>query len=375
MTQGDREVITTSEKNIAGTPHYSHHEVQYWEDGTPYYESFVVVHSEVTSGSSGRSSDGNAQETYALTSYHRSIDEQGVWENWKIQSQPIEANPSQDSGSGTRNAAAASATMFCGMNVDEKFTSFRYVGEEDIDGVRTKHFIGLDDPYGAEDPDFIQYEYWIALTGFPVQFKVNRRMDVGGQFDELVTVTTYSGWGEQNVINPPTQETSPAATPVPTAPVPPTLEPTQEPTLEPTQEPTLESTLEATPEPTAEPTPVSSTSEAWLEPDPESVTFANGQWREFTLRGTGLQNVDLSINVFNSNGPSSTGAVELAAGSALPSASDACLTTSFTGYGVWVGFTFNLVGCQAGTVIIWLLDAANDFALIREYAVTVSGGP
>ena len=229
MTQGDREVTTTSEKNIAGTPHYQHHEVQYWEDGTPYYESFVVVRSGVASGSSGRSSDGNAQETYALVSYHRSINEQGAWEDWKVQSQPIEANPSQDSGSGTRNAAAASATMFCGMNVDEKFTSFRYVGEEDIYGVRTKHFIGLDDLYGAEDPDFIQYEYWIALTGFPVQFKVNRRMDLGGQFDELVTVTTYSGWGEQNVINPPTQETSPAATPVPTAPVPPTLEPTKEP--------------------------------------------------------------------------------------------------------------------------------------------------
>ena len=357
MTQGDREVTTTSEKNIAGTPHYQHHEVQYWEDGTPYYESFVVVRSGVTSGSSGRWSDGNAQETYALVSYHRSINEQGAWEDWKVQSQPIEANPSQDSGSGTRNAAAASATMFCGMNVDEKFTSFRYVGEEDIDGVRTKHFIGLDDPYGAEDPDFIQYEYWIALTGFPVQFKVNRRMDVGGQFDELVTVTTYSGWGEQNVINPPTQEISPAATPVPTAPVPPTLEPTQE--------PTLESTLE--------PTPVLGPVDAWLEPDPESVTFANGQWREFTLCGTGLERVNLLINVFNPNGPSSTGAVELESSDSLPSASDACLITYFSGYGVSVGYTFSLVGCEAGTVIIRLKDRG--YALIRDYAATVSSGP
>ncbi len=105
------------------------------------------------------------------------------------------------------------------------------------------------------------------------------------------------------------------------------------------------------------------------------MTFANGQWREFTLRGTGLERISLSINVFNPDGPSSTGAVELDSSSVLPSASDACLTTSYPGYSVSVGYTFSLVGCEPGTVIIRLQDRDNDYALIREYTVTVSGGP
>ena len=115
--------------------------------------------------------------------------------------------------------------------------------------------------------------------------------------------------------------------------------------------------------------------DAWLEPDPTTVTFDGGQWRQFAIRGTGLERVSLLINVFDPNGPSSTGAVELESRRSLPSASDACRTTYSTGYTKRVGNTFSLVGCEAGTVIIRLQDTANDYALIREYTVTVSGGP
>ena len=91
---------------------------------------------------------------------------------------------------------------------------------------------------------------------------------------------------------------------------------------------------------------------------------------EFTLRGTGLGRIGLSINVFNPNGPSSTGAVELDSSSVLPSASDACcLTTYYSGCAVIVGYTVSLVGCEPGTVIIRLQDSDNDYALIREYIV------
>ena len=107
----------------------------------------------------------------------------------------------------------------------------------------------------------------------------------------------------------------------------------------------------------------------------ETITF-DGQWRQFAIRGTGLERVDLAINVINyPDGPSSTGAVELESGSSLPSATDACRTTYYTGYTMSVDWTFSLVGCQAGTVIIRLSDPANDYAVLREYTVTVSGGP
>ena len=115
--------------------------------------------------------------------------------------------------------------------------------------------------------------------------------------------------------------------------------------------------------------------DAWLEPDPETITF-DGQWRQFAIRGNGLDGVDLGINVISyPDGPSSTGAVELESRSSLPSAADACRTTYYSGYAVSVGYTFHLVGCQAGTVIIELNDPANDYALLRRYTVTVSGGP
>ena len=88
-----------------------------------------------------------------------------------------------------------------------------------------------------------------------------------------------------------------------------------------------------------------------------------------------MERVNLSINVFNPDGPSSTGAVELNSRSSLPPASDACERTCFSGYSVSVGYTFSLVGCRPGVVIIRLADPGNNYALIREYTVTVSGGP
>ena len=86
--------------------------------------------------------------------------------------------------------------------------------------------------------------------------------------------------------------------------------------------------------------------------------------------------VAFSTNVINyPNGPSSTGTVELEVSTAPPSASGACQTTYLSGYAMSVGTTFSLVGCQAGTVILRLEDPANDYAVLREYNVTVSSGP
>ena len=130
----------------------------------------------------------------------------------------------------------------------------------------------------------------------------------------------------------------------------------------------------ATPAPTPTPS-IPGAADAWLEPDPLGITF-DGQWREFTIRGTGVESVELLTNVNNyPDGPSSTGAVELESYEPLPSASDACRKTYFSGYSVPVDFTFSLVGCRAGTVIIQLQNPADGYAVLREYTITVSGGP
>ena len=114
---------------------------------------------------------------------------------------------------------------------------------------------------------------------------------------------------------------------------------------------------------------------AWLESNPENQPFV-GEWRHFTLRGSGLDKVDLSVNVIGFGGaPSSTGAVGYATASPLPAAGEVCGSAYYSGYQMSVDRTFSLVGCREGTVIIELLDPGNGYALLQRYAVTVNAGP
>ena len=114
---------------------------------------------------------------------------------------------------------------------------------------------------------------------------------------------------------------------------------------------------------------------AWLEQDPENQPFV-GEWQHFTLRGSGLDKVDLSVNVIGFGGaPSSTGAVGYATASPLPAAGEVCESAYYSGYQMSVDRTFSLVGCREGTVVIELLDPGNGYALLQRYTVTVDAGP
>ena len=114
---------------------------------------------------------------------------------------------------------------------------------------------------------------------------------------------------------------------------------------------------------------------AWLEQDPENQPFV-GEWQHFTLRGNGLDKVDLSVNVIGFGGaPSSTGAVGYATASPPGAAGDACGSAYYSGYQMSVDSTFSLVGCREGTVVIELLDPGNGYALLKRYSVTVNAGP
>ena len=114
---------------------------------------------------------------------------------------------------------------------------------------------------------------------------------------------------------------------------------------------------------------------AWLEQNPENKPFV-GEWQHFTLRGNGLDKVDLSVNVIGFGGaPSSTGAVGYATASPLPAVGEVCGSAYYSGYQMSVDRTFSLVGCREGTVIIELLDPGNGYALLKRYTVTVDAGP
>ena len=114
---------------------------------------------------------------------------------------------------------------------------------------------------------------------------------------------------------------------------------------------------------------------AWLEQNPENKPFV-GEWQHFTLRGNGLDKVDLSVNVIGFGGaPSSTGAVGYATASPLPAAGEVCGDAYYSGYQMSVDATFSLVGCREGTVIVELLDPGNDWTLLKSYTITVNAGP
>ena len=130
------------------------------------------------------------------------------------------------------------------------------------------------------------------------------------------------------------------------------------------------------PPPEPEPDPESTGERgSWLESNPENRPFV-GEWQHFTLRGNGLDKVDLQVNVIGFDGaPSSTGAVGYSTASPPPAAGEACESADYSGYQMSVDATFSLVGCREGTVVIELLDPGNDWALLKRYTVTVNAGP
>lgn len=153
----------------------------------------------------------------------------------------------------------------------------------------------------------------------------------------------------------------------PTANTPTPEQTTATPTTRPTNTLAPTSTLEPTETPAA----------AWLEPDPETITFDGSGWLGFTVQGTGVGGIDLGINVVNyPDGPSSSGRVARSTRITPPAISDACRNTGFEGETVDADDKFSLLGCWAGTVIIQLAHyVGSDYVLPRRYTVAVSGGP
>ena len=261
---------------------------QHWivsRDGTLFYEAIFIYPDGGSAGDSGRSAPA------VPTAYVREYSG-GEWGDWDATVGETTAR----GGTASSSARSSSSTetdddgSFCGLALEIPGfeVEFRYVGEETIDGVRTHHYFHSYSPGG--EGDYISTEHWLDSTGMLKRIREIRYGPAvpGSPESRTEHLKTFSNWGETNVITAPGSTPSPSATPTPTP---------EAPTATP---------LPPTPEPTATPRPTSTPADAWLEPDPETVTFDGGQWRQFAIRGTGLERVNLSINVFNPDGPSST---------------------------------------------------------------------
>ena len=282
------------------------------------------------------------------------------------------------------NEKADRVAFFCGHSVD-LMHSITEGGSHTINGISSTKYSVVFKP-ASDDPATSLYDMtWeVFVSG---DGKLVREIQWHPYSDTKRRVT-YSGWGEANTITAPPQAVftdrdlrlsvptpiggtpSSTVTPTPT----PTATTAPSPTLAPTATPGPTSAPPQTPEPSATPTHVPASPDAWLEPNPEDFSH-NRQWRQYTLHAQGIQELDLSTNVYNPSGPSSTGAVELTSNRTLPSPADACERTYYTGYTVTPGYSFSLVGCTPGTVIIDISDPSNDYAVIRRYTLTVTSGP
>ena len=286
--------------------------------------------------------------TGTITTYTRKALTNEPWSPWESEESP-DYRPTPATNTENRRSGAAITHVF-GLEV-ASFKRFEYNGIETVNGTTTKK-------YTAEYTVW-RWEFWVGLNGWIAKDKRHHRPSGG------YTIQTYSNHNEpNNVAAPPTPEPTARPTTPPTAkPHTPVPAPTDTPALTDTPAPT------PTPAPTDAPAPVAA---AWLEPDPETVTFDGSEWLEFTVHGTGVERIDLGVNVW----PGSTGAVGSTGGSSPPSVSEACESTSYTGYTLRDGWTVRLVGCQAGTVIIQLGQyVGDDYVLLRRYTVNVSGGP
>ena len=306
-------------------------------DGVLVEQSIYTIAPDQTSGTR----DASGRATYQVTQYDQALGDDNQLSEWTAEETTI-------------TSLQIHAGSFCGYAPGE-LSDLRYVGTETINGVNARHYTAI-----AVD-DGSAMDLWIGPNGLPT--RARSTIPEGG----AGAVADFR-WGEPITITAPTQSTP---TPTTTAPNP-TPTPVQQEAVTPTPSPT--STPVPVPTDTPEPTETPVPASAWLEPDPETVTFDGSEWLEFTVHGTGVDHIDFGVNVW----PGSIGAVGSTGGSSPPSVSEACESTSYTGYTLRDGWTVRLVGCQAGTVIIRLGEYVGDdydYVLFRQYTVTVSGGP
>ena len=344
---------------------------QHWivsRDGSRFYEA-VFIHPD-SAGDSDSGARSNSSSSSALPAAYIRYDDDGEWGDWGVtlgEPSPPPSTAEQQLSPRSGGSEDSDDGTFCGLrvNIPGYEVEFRYVGQETIDGTLTHHYFQSHSPGGYGD--YITMEEWLDSNGITKQTRrVSYSPAIPGSAEARVEHTnTFSNRGEENIITAPEGVTQPGPEPSATATPRPALA-TPEPTPEP--EPTSTPVPTDTPEPTATPVPAT----AMLEPDPETAVFDGSEWLEFTVHGTGVERIDLGVNVW----PGSTGAVGLTGSSSPPSVSEACESTSYTGYTLRDGWTVRLVGCQAGTVIIQLgRYVGDDYVLLRRYTVNVSGGP
>ena len=247
-------------------------------------------------------------------------------------STPSQGVPARPTGL-TTSAAHNAVTLNWADPGDASITGYRVFRRD-----RAIHALGV----------FIEL---VLDTGTPDTTHTDRTVSPSGSYVYRVSAINPSGLSVQSSYSRADTPAAPAITPLVTWTASPTATPTPSPTSTstptptrsptatvtptpmPTLSPTPTATVTATPSPTASPTN-DDHPRAWLEPDPEDESLI-GEWRAFTIRGEGIDEVDLSINaIIPSENLRSSGAIEysIRSPSHLESTSEACRSTTVFGH-------------------------------------------
>ena len=163
----------------------------YHQDGTFLSERIIIWSTPIPSGSGAA---GAASDQGEVAFYDRKLAGENQWGDWEV---------TINRG---RLAIRENTDTFCSHPLDD-FSDFQYLGQETVNGVRSRHFSGVIDADG--DPDNAglldqRWDFWIGLNGRPVRHTITN-LHTGSAL-----VSTYSGYGEVNVIAAPVLTPTPA---------------------------------------------------------------------------------------------------------------------------------------------------------------------
>ena len=192
---------------------------------------------------SGQGASGSSSTNRKMGSvYIREADDNGELGGWEMESHEVPSKSASGSSSDSAVGTASDTAAFCGfpLTSDGYRIEFRYVGEEAVNGILTKHYYHSYSPVDGPEENYNRTDFWIDSSNGRF-VKLGHDTFVAGDSESEAdsrrqVIQTYSGWGEENVITAPVLST-----------------PTPAPELTATATPEPLSTPTSVPEPTATP--------------------------------------------------------------------------------------------------------------------------
>ena len=163
---------------------------------------------------SGQGTSGTSSTNHKMSSiYIREADDNGELGEWEMESHEVPSKSASGSSSNFAVGTTSDTAAFCGFPLasDGYRIEFRYVGEETVNGILTKHYYHSYSPIDGPEENYNRTDFWIDSSNGRF-VKLGHDTFVSEADSRRQVIQTYSGWGEPNIINTPVV---PTPTPLP----------------------------------------------------------------------------------------------------------------------------------------------------------------